>query len=275
MAGSLEDATARWDLAGAAPIAETPTSRVWKVERRDAGPAVLKILKPHGADEIGGAHLMGWYGGEGAAAIFDIHDEMILMEWLEFETLGDVVRSGRDDAAAPIICDVLGALHQPRQAPYPPELTPLERQFATLFREEPPAGHEEMFARAAELARTLLATTERNIPLHGDFHHDNIVRSNRGWLVIDPKGLLGDGAHDAANLFRNPVGVGELAFSPERIDGLAAAVEERLGLDPRRTLGWAVALSAISVYWHRSAGNPFDWDIRMLPHLIAALERAG
>ncbi len=28
--------------------------------------------------------------------------------------------------------------------------------------------------------------------LHGDLHHENIMFSSRGWLVIDPVGLVGE-----------------------------------------------------------------------------------
>ena len=41
--------------------------------------------------------------------------------------------------------------------------------------------------------------------LHGDLHHENIMHGPRGWLAIDPKGVLGDPGFDAANMFYNPL----------------------------------------------------------------------
>ncbi|WP_418887304.1 aminoglycoside phosphotransferase family protein [Klebsiella pneumoniae] len=35
--------------------------------------------------------------------------------------------------------------------------------------------------------------------LHGDLHHENIMFSSRGWLVIDPVGLVGEVGFGAAN----------------------------------------------------------------------------
>ncbi len=40
--------------------------------------------------------------------------------------------------------------------------------------------------------------------LHGDLHHENIMFSSRGWLVIDPVGLVGEVGFGAANMFYDP-----------------------------------------------------------------------
>lgn len=41
--------------------------------------------------------------------------------------------------------------------------------------------------------------------LHGDLHPFNILRSPDGWVLIDPKGLRGDPAFEAAAWLRNPI----------------------------------------------------------------------
>ncbi|MER2720480.1 aminoglycoside phosphotransferase family protein, partial [Escherichia coli] len=35
-------------------------------------------------------------------------------------------------------------------------------------------------------------------------HHENIMFSSRGWLVIDPVGLVGEVGFGAANMFYDP-----------------------------------------------------------------------
>lgn len=49
----------------------------------------------------------------------------------------------------------------------------------------------------------------------GDLHHDNILQnsddearysfSDGGWLVIDPKGVIGEQAYEVAAFIRNPI----------------------------------------------------------------------
>ncbi|WP_430515673.1 aminoglycoside phosphotransferase family protein, partial [Inquilinus limosus] len=42
-------------------------------------------------------------------------------------------------------------------------------------------------ARAAAIARDLLAERREIVTLHGDLHHDNVLDFGpRGWLAIDP-----------------------------------------------------------------------------------------
>ena len=48
--------------------------------------------------------LMSWYGGEGAATVFEIHGDTIFMEWLDGGTLGDPVRAGHDAEGTIAIC---------------------------------------------------------------------------------------------------------------------------------------------------------------------------
>lgn len=220
---------------------------------------------------------MVWYAGTGAARILDIHEQMILMEWLDGSSLGDLARTGHDEEAVDLLCDVAMALHRPRPAPLP-LLENLDERFRPLFTsraDDWPLSHRNHFRGAIELAHHLLATTATRLPLHGDFHHDNIIGSPRGWLAIDAKGLIGDPAYEFGNVFRNPFGGDALVKRPERIDRVAARISARLHLDRARILQWAAAHSALSACWDRAAGNPYDWDLTMLPLLLAAAERAS
>ncbi len=41
--------------------------------------------------------------------------------------------------------------------------------------------------------------------LHGDLHHDNILQQGNDWLIIDPKGVIGEQAYEIAAFIRNPI----------------------------------------------------------------------
>jgi streptomycin 6-kinase len=276
--GSLDEALRLWSLSEATKIADTATSNVYRVAQADGRLAALKILKPYGADEIVGVRVMRWWAGHGAVTILAVDRLMIMMEWLDGEPLGNLVREhGRDDEATAILCDVAGKLLAVRVAT-PDGLDPLERRFAPLLQGDPqtwPASHRPLAARAAALATELLRTTDAPVPLHGDLHHDNIVGSSRGWLAIDPKGVLGDRHYEVSNVFRNPYGADALALTPARVDGLADTFTARLGLDRKRTLQWAAAHCALSECWNRETGSESDFNLIMLPLLLEAVDRAG
>src|SRR5215204_1225977 len=126
LAARLAAATERWSLSDAEPVSETLTSWVLRVTSTGRIRA-LKLLKPYGFDEINGARLMEWWGGDGAATIEAIDRHDVLMEWLEGGTLADMVRAdnGRDPEATEVLCDVVARLHRKRDAP-PPQLSTLD-----------------------------------------------------------------------------------------------------------------------------------------------------
>lgn len=273
---ALSRAMIRWSLTKSTPVADTPRSAIFRVEQNGRNFAALKIIKPLAAEEEGrGARLMSWYGGEGAATVFDSHGDTIFMEWLDGGTLGDAVRAGHDDEGTIAICTVVANLHRPRPDA-PQDLQPLRQRFDALFATEVrawPHTARDLYARASGIALKLFDRPAPSIPLHGDLHHDNILSSDRGWLAIDPKGLLGDPAYEVANVFRNPHGATQLAADPRRIGALADAFATRLGFNRKRVLGYAAAHSALSACWDLAAGNPITTDLAVLPHLLSAYDQ--
>ncbi|GHA26332.1 aminoglycoside/hydroxyurea antibiotic resistance kinase [Devosia pacifica] len=272
---ALSRAMIRWSLTKSTPVAETPTSWIFRVEQNGRNFAALKILKPLAAEEERrGAGLMQWYAGEGAATIFDTHGDTIFMEWLNGIPLGDAVRKDRDEEAAIAIATVVGQLHRPRPEA-PEDLMPLRERFEALFETDVkawPHTARDLYARANGIAIKLFDKPSAQIPLHGDLHHDNIISSDRGWLAIDPKGLLGDPAYEVANVFQNPAGSTKLAADPKRIAMLADMFEARLGFNRKRVLGWAAAHAALSACWLIETDSPITTQLAVLPPLLAAYD---
>lgn len=52
---------------------------------------------------------------------------------------------------------------------------------------------ESWVENAEECLEYLITTTRENLLLHGDLHHDNILRQDEEqWAVIDPRSIIGD-----------------------------------------------------------------------------------
>ncbi len=240
----------RWQLTpDGAPII-TPTSRLLPVRRRGAA-AMLKIAIID--EERTGNLLMRWWEGQGAARVLAQTEDAILLERAEGNgSLGDLAHSGRDDEASRIICAVLAKLHVPRARPAPP-LAPLATWFGAL---EPVAGSEGGILRlAAATASSLLATQQDIVVLHGDMHHGNVLDFGaRGWLAIDPKGLVGDRCFDYANMFCNPDH--GLATMPGRLARQVAVVAAAAQLERSRLLAWIIAWAGLSAAFARDDGLP-------------------
>jgi streptomycin 6-kinase len=102
----------RWRLEPDGEPIATTTSRLLPV-RRDSVPAMLKIATE--PEERRGADTMTWWDGEGAARVLAHEGDALLMERAEGPTsLEEMARSGRDDEATHVMCQVATRLHAPR-----------------------------------------------------------------------------------------------------------------------------------------------------------------
>lgn len=111
---------------------------------------------------------------------------------------------------------------------------------------------EAMFAELA------VPAADDNV-LHGDAHHQNLIRDGMGtpddvWRVIDPHGWWGDPTFDAVSLMLNLHG--SLALSRRSHDDLraqahrrAAILAEVVGLDRERLLDWTFVAGIVAELW--------------------------
>jgi streptomycin 6-kinase len=245
-------------------IADTVAGTVFDVTLAGGGPAVIKALKPKALeDSLRGADFMAWRDGLGCARLIARSDDMLLMEHAGPVTLRDHLLTHGDGEATRIAAEVLLEYHRPSGSSAPASLQPLSRYFASLFgraERDRCNGIESPFTEAASVAETLI-TNQRDIrPLHGDLHHENIMHGPRGWLIIDPAGLIGDPALDVANMFSNPLDRSDLTRSEERIAAMAGIFSEALNRDVRTILRYAFAYGCLSAAWHEEDGNTKDSD---------------
>ena len=241
----------RWSLTPDGPDFTTNWGSRLVPVIKDGARAMLKIAS--GDEERNGAKLMAWYGGQGAARVLAIDHEALLLDRLTGErSLALMARSGQDDEATRILCQAARGLHAPRSEAPPPTLVPMQVWFRAL---EPAAAlHGGTFAKSAGAARDLLAAPQDVVVLHGDFHHDNVLDGGaRGWLAIDPKGVLGERGFEYANLFRNPDA--EIALAPGRMRRQARIVAAEAGLDLGRLFQWILAYAGLGAAWSIDSGH--------------------
>lgn len=230
---------ARWALTADGDAFSSLNAWLLPVTRGDER-AILKIS--HASEEIDGARTMQWWGGQGAARVLALDGEALLLERLTgSRDLSAMARGAEDDAATVAICDVLARLHAPRVTPLPDTLVPLEEWFSPLAPAAASIGG--LYSHAAQAAAELFATSEPPVVLHGDMHHGNVLDSERGWLAIDPKGLIGDRAYDYANLFCYPWDCTE---APKRFSRRARIVSTLANIALPRLLNCVIAYTGVT-----------------------------
>ncbi|WP_172297085.1 aminoglycoside phosphotransferase family protein [Pseudoruegeria sp. HB172150] len=272
----LSRACADWQLSDRRLVAETAVGWVYRVIRADGSPAALKIARPGvDTDEENAASVLRTWDGTGAVRLLEAAGDAVLLEWLDGPLLGDLARDGQDDAAAEVLAGVAVSLHRGGIAP-PDGLMPLERYFRTLLDPAPRLRLSGKLAARMEAGRALacacLAAQGAPKLLHGDLHHDNVMNGPRGWVVIDPKGLLGDPAYELANALRNPVGLEPEILKLERIRHHTDIYAQALDIPKQNLLNWAAAHCALSLSWTLSRGGSAPEDEALLPILLSIAE---
>jgi streptomycin 6-kinase len=96
------------------------------------------------------------------------------------------------------------------------------------------AGDDHLVRQAKEIYASMHPSDATLI--HGDFHHHNLLRHRDGWVVIDPKPMVGDREFDVPTFLWNPIGHLPTPESVTRwIDAFADA-----GLDADLLRKWAI-----------------------------------
>lgn len=101
---------------------------------------------------------------------------------------------------------------------------------------------------------------DKNIKLiHGDFHHYNILSSGRGWLVIDPKGVIGPAGYEVGPLMINPWNcLSDWSKFKVQTERRVSILSERLGWERETIIHWATAHAVLSAWW--SIEDDEDWN---------------
>jgi streptomycin 6-kinase len=259
----------RWGLHLGSPFSRGPTvSWVAPAGKVDGVRAVLKVGMPHREARTEAAGLR-FFAGQGAVRLLRADEEVFALVEERCEPGNDLwdlpVNEGnqvatellrrlwrRADGTGPIarlsdLAKEWGAGIPGLGANYPPDLAEL----------------------GIDLADELGSSQPDLVVLHGDFNPGNILKSQRGWLSIDCKPLVGEPAFELGQLLVNRLGI-DLAWEPEDPDSwpfapsialgeLARQVDyfaDTLGVERGRVVGWTV-VKALAWDWGPATTQAF------------------
>ena len=238
---------------------------------RDDRPVVLKVVRAPG-DEWRAGEILAAFRGEGTVHVLaHVPGAALLERAVPGRSLTSLVLEGRDDEATGILADVIrrmGASNPTvRWAVTAEEWGKGFRSYLDSGDAQVPAG---LVDRARETYARLCASQQHTRLLHGDLQHYNILfDADRGWLAIDPKGVVGEVEYELGASLRNPGERPDLFASPAIVERRVGMHAARLGIDADRTLRWAYAQAVLSAIWSVEDGFPVD-----SAHLSLQLARA-
>ena len=228
---------------------DSSCSKVFIVMMADGEKAALKILFGRGIEaEKYGANALRYFDGHGIVKLYRHEERAHLLEYVDGSMLRGLVDRGQDNKATEIICDVVAELHAKKSNAIP-EFKHLRDHCADLFTQAAKRPDNIVLHTAAQIGQELLDNQVDARPLHGDVHHENILSSGRGWISIDPNGIIGDPVYEYANTFNNPYGVHEIVGNPARISMVADVIHDRTQYDRNKILKYGAMHIALSASW--------------------------
>jgi len=116
---------------------------------------------------------------------------------------------------------------------------------------------EKLVATAESLSQELLEENKDEVLLHGDFHHYNVLKSQRGWLAIDPKGVIGPRGYEVGPFLINPVPYLLNGSDPRvQTEKRIAILSEMLGMERERIRSWGLCHAVLSAWWSIEDNDP-------------------
>ncbi|MBL8089600.1 MAG: phosphotransferase [Anaerolineales bacterium] len=265
----IEDASSCWKLSNVQLVSNLSfnfvayaTSSLTPLLKGEGNNVVLKIGVPR-AELISEIQALRLYDGNGACKLIEFDEEkgFLLLERLKpGEMLSELED---DDERTHIAIDVMQKIQCRCRVILPSgeETSPLQERFIKLsdwfdgLKNIRPhfdgAGPfpQKILERVESVLPELF--TEKHVLLHGDFHHFNILSSKRGWLIIDPKGVIGPAGYEIGPLMLNPWGMfrDKKQFEVQtkrRVD----IIKERTGWERESIINWALSHAILSAWWN-------------------------
>jgi streptomycin 6-kinase len=244
----------RWSLRVEGPFPNLAYNWVAPALREDGVPAVLELSFPGDEEFETEAAALAAFGGRGVCRLLELNLDrgVMLLEGLRpgrpLTTLWD------EEEATAVAAGVMEKMWRPAPPDHSfPTLFDWSRGFERLRRRfdgETGPMPEKLVGEAEALFEKLLLSEGEPLLLHGDLHQENILSAGRRtWLAIDPKGVVGEAAHDTAALLRNPVGALDAPDPKRLLERRLDVLSGELGLGRARVRGWGLARAVLAAYW--------------------------
>jgi len=131
--------------------------------------------------------------------------------------------------------------------------------------------NEKLVERVEHSVKEFFTENHSPVLMHGDFHHYNILSSERGWLIIDPKGVIGPAGYEVGPLMMNPWGsISDGSRLKVHIKKRIDILHEHLGFERERIHEWTLAHAILSAWW--GIEDNTGWEYAMsFAGLVASL----
>lgn len=244
----------KWSLTDINPVSNMSWHYVAFAKQKNQKQVVLKVGcdEKVSQDECRALH---YFDGQGAIALLDYDTDYSAL-LLERAVPGDILISKRDDIENTIHIyanTVNTLLHR---FEIPAGFTHVSHWCEAIDRINDSRISEKYVDLAQQLRSFLLSSAHNECVCHGDLHCENVIHHEDHWIVIDPKGIIGEVAFEAAAFdllsnieLKNAGKLSELILSRTKL------LSDELHIEQRRLLYWIFLRTIISAQWFSEDGG--------------------
>jgi streptomycin 6-kinase len=249
----IRELEGNWSLKAEKPFQNLSYNYVAPCVCANGGEAVLKIALPLDNPEIfNEARFLQMANGKGAVKLLKIdetHRAILLERLLPGKNLKEIYAGAESKAVETAVKTLREIIKEP---PANSAFRQLDDWFDNFFKKAPKTRFPSDFTnKTRKFFKQLNSVSKQKFLIHGDFHHENILSASREpFLVIDPKGIVGDIGYEISVFLNNHLWW--LASESNLRDKLNDAVRrfsEAFEIEPRILRRWAFAQIVLSEWW--------------------------
>ena len=241
--------TQHWGLSDITAVENMSYNYVAKALQNNHTPVVLKIScdKRLIHDEY---KALCHFNGHGSIKVIDQHQPLNAL-LLKQAIPGYLLKDNHPDeiqATINIYADVVNATAS--QTKPTSQYTHVRQWCQAIDRISDDRIKKHFIHKAKALSSFLLKSVENEYLCHGDLHLENIIQHGNKWLSIDPKGIIGEVAFEAAafdlidkNEWAEPESI------QDKILNRTAILASNLNINKDRLLAWIFLRVVISAQW--------------------------
>lgn len=232
----------QWQLGEIRLLTKTLTSNLYLTDSPN-GKSVLKIFTEIGQeDEKGSLVFYRCFNAYPCVKVFQADKNAVLMEALTTPNLYSFSARNQEQRASEVFVQLIREI---QDAKVDPALEDFSKLFSILK-----DGQSHSMDRAKYWAHGLLKTQERELVLHGDLHHENILKNSEGEFVcFDPKGYRGDPAYELATTLKNPWDYPAISHNLEILKQRIDYFSRELSLSKERIFKFFYIYLCLSILW--------------------------
>lgn len=267
----IAELSAHWKLTDMTPVENMSYNYVALAKQHHNTPVVLKFScdKALIEDEC---RALTHFNGVGSIRVIDrVTNYNALL--LEQAIPGYLLKANHPKNIKNTIETYAGAIKALASKPIPKtECTHVEKWCQAIDRITDPRISLKYIDKANELKTYLLSSTGNEYLCHGDLHLENIIRHGDSWLSIDPKGIIGEMAFEAAAFdLLDKSDWNEPETIPDKINQRLSLLASNLEIPADRLRAWIFLRAIISAQWFiEDNGNPDEMlklASALYPHL--------